>query len=180
MIAKNYWPHTISLMIFGSIIASSMTIKVAIENPVQDSNLYLNNYHVTDKNINEILLNQTAFQQKFQIKPEIINFSNDKVEVNFNIYSGNEKINNKAEFDISLTRPETVTLDKKFINENVNFEFNKAGRWNIYLKIKIEELTGYFYYELDSRKIGEIKKLDPFISNQRLEKIAQMRSHMKN
>ena len=58
MTLKNYWPQTISLMIFGSIVASTLTIQIAINNSVQDSNLFLDNYHVTDKNINEIFQNR--------------------------------------------------------------------------------------------------------------------------
>ena len=61
MTLKNYWPQTISLMIFGSIVASTLTIQIAINNSVQDSNLFLDNYHVTDKNINEIFSKQIDF-----------------------------------------------------------------------------------------------------------------------
>jgi hypothetical protein len=181
MTLKNYWPQTISLMIFGSIIASTFTIKIAINNPVEDSNLFLDNYHVTDKNINEIFSKQIDFTKNYQVKANIIEFSDNIIKIDFNIYKDGNllTLNDEVKFDLSLTRPETRDFDQIFNSQKIDFNISKAGRWNLYLKVQIDKSIGFFNYEIDSRKKGEIKILDPFVSLQRLEKIKKIAEQTK-
>lgn len=169
MFKKNYWPHAIILMILGSIIASYSTIKIAVENPVQDSNLFLNNYHITDKNINDILRSQILFNSKYSFDYSKSKFSKDGFELDLEILQNGERVNSLI--SSTVTRPETGDFDKSFSGERFSFQFPKSGRWIIYVKATVNNLTGYFSLELDSRESDNVQLLDPFISHKRVEKI---------
>ena len=171
MFKHNFWPHTIVLMIIGSIIASVWTIKIAITNPVQDSNLFLENYHIADKNINKILNSQMRFESKYKLDISKFEFSEEKIYGNIYITEAGQKID--SDFQIIVTRPEKTEFDTDINSSIFEFDIKQSGRWLIYIKTTVKNLTAYYYLELDTRKLGEIKVLNPFISHKKAEKVQQ-------
>jgi hypothetical protein len=165
----NLWPYVIVAMIIGAIVASLKTIVIALENPVQDSNLFLQNYHITDKNINEILYEQALFSSKYSLDVSKSVVSKEKLDFHAEILESEN-----SEFEILMTRPETVGFDEVFKTPDFSFEFPKEGRWKIHLKVSIEDITAYFYFEVDREK-EELILLDPFVSQKRVERIEEMR-----
>jgi len=169
MFKINYWPYAITLMIFGGVIGGYLTIQKAIENPVQASNLFLNNYHYTDKNINEILSSQIEFKSKYTLDYSKSRFSKDGFDLDLEILESGKKVD--ASIVSIVTRPETREFDKTFNTNRFSFKFPKSGRWIIHIKATVNNLTGYFSLELDSRDVGKVELLNPFISHKRVEKI---------
>jgi len=170
MFKFNFWPYLVISMIVGSIIASSWTIKIAVTNPVQQSNLFLENYHITDKNINEIIADQLIFNSKYKLDISNLHFSETKIYGNISITENEQVV--ETEFQTLITRPETTKLDTQIENGTFDFKITKSGRWLIYIKADVQNLTGYYYLELDNRELGDIQVLNPFISHKKIEKIA--------
>jgi hypothetical protein len=156
-------------MIIGSIIASYKTIEIAIKNPVQDSNLFLQNYHITDKHINSILQDQIYFNSRYSISLSETQFSENSFKGSFKVFEGEKEVVSKI--DGVITRPETTEFDTTFEGGNFEFKVPKSGRWNFYIKAEVDGKIGYFYFELDTRDLGDFKILDPFISHKRVENI---------
>jgi len=165
----NFWPLTIILMIVWAIVAGALTIKKAMNNPVQESNLFLSSYHIADKNINQILHSQIEFEKKYDLDISKLKFNEKDIFGNISILENGKTVD--SNFDIIITRPTSTEFDTNFQNANIKFEIPTIGRWNIYVKAEIKNLIGYFYLELDTRKPNEILVLNPFISHKRVERI---------
>jgi len=165
----NFWPLTIILMLVFAIVAAVLTIKKAVNNPVQESNLFLANYHIADKNINQILDSQIEFEKKYDLDISKLKFNEKEIFGNISILENGKMID--SDFDIIITRPTSTEFDTNVKNPNIKFEIPKLGRWNIYIKSEVKNLIGYFYLELDTRKPEEILVLNPFISHKRVERI---------
>jgi hypothetical protein len=171
---RNYWPHVIVLMILGAILASFFTIKIALQNSVVDSNLFLQNYHITDKNINDILSKQAEFNSIYNLDYSTSVVSENGID--FKIVVKNENGDEvKAKFEALVTRPETSEFDKVFTTSEFKFDFQKSGRWNVYLKTEVENLTAYHYFETDTRNPEKLQIIDPFVSHKRFEKMEAVR-----
>ena len=170
----NLWPSAIILMLTGAIIGGYKTISLAIENPVEQSSIFLEGYHQADKNINQILEDKLIFDKKYQLDIS-------KLKLNKNIISGKIKLLKKddlsfinANFELLLTRPETTVFDKRLkINDEVNFDLPKEGRWIIHLKVTTKNNTGYFSLEFNTAKPNDILILNPFVSQARLKYIQE-------
>jgi hypothetical protein len=170
----NLWPIAIILMLTGAVIGGYKTISLAIENPVEQSSIFLEGYHQTDKNINQILEDKLAFDSKYQLDIS-------QLELNKNTISGKIKLLKKddlsfvnANFELLLTRPETTVFDKRLkTNDEVNFDLPKKGRWIIHLKVTTKNNTGYFSLGLNTAKPNEILILNPFVSQVKLKHIQQ-------
>lgn len=72
---KNYWPHAIiGILLFG-VFMVSVSITIAMKNPIQDENTYFAKKRIVDENINEIIKEQTLFNSIYDYK---IWFSDEK------------------------------------------------------------------------------------------------------
>jgi len=152
----NYWPYAIVGMILTVVILGIWTIKVAVKNPVQLDNSYMMKYQDVDENINDILAKQELFETKYEI-----DLSNNKLQVGknkviINITSKDGKIVKEPEIIAIVTRPTTAQYDIhlnkfKFNGKNYeseDFELSNGGRWNIEVRVKIDEDIGYKTYKL--------------------------------
>ena len=160
---KNYWPHTVILMIVGIIIASGFTIKIAVENPVHEDDIFLDTYQNVDENINEILISQHQFTQKYEIKVnDKLNFGENSLKIKV-IDKSNGNLVENAKVTLLVTRPETTEFDQKIENlkyENGSYIANsikieKKGRWFVMPKVEINELTGFGKFEYNGTQSFE-------------------------
>lgn len=148
---KNYWPHTVVLMIVGIIIASGFTIKIAVNNPVHEDDIFLDTYQNVDENINEILISQHQFMQKYDIKVnDKLSYGENSLKIRV-IDKSNGNLVGDANVTLLVTRPETTEFDQKFENlkyENGSYiadsiQLQKQGRWFIMPKVTVDKLTGF-------------------------------------
>lgn len=153
--SKNYWPHGIAVMLILGVIACAWTIKIALDNPVEMSNMFMQKYQNVDDNINDILLSERKFDSIYQFK--IIN-NQLKVgnnNLSFELKKGSIFINN-ATIKALITRPETTKFDTHIDNIAIENSFyklsdiniSKEGRWIIRLQIDVDGLIVFKDFEL--------------------------------
>jgi hypothetical protein len=170
----NLWPSAIILMIFGAIIAGYKSISLAIENPVEQSSIFLEGYHQTDKNINQILEDKLAFDDKYQLDISKLKFEKNSISGKIELLKKDDFNFVNADFELLLTRPETTVFDEKIkTNDEVNFDLPKEGRWIIHLKVLRKNNTGYFSFEFNTAKPNDVLVLNPFVSQTRLKHIEE-------
>ena len=157
----NYWPHFIVASIFGVAGLCVWTVKIAVEHPVEMDSFYFDSYNNVDKDINNIILKQQAFDKKYMITLPSDNFT---IGQNSLVISINEIASDKAISDanitVVITRPDTQRLDKKpkllSVENGVytfdNFDIQKLGRWQIMSKVTIEDLTSFKKIEVNATK----------------------------
>jgi len=161
MKSRNYWPHTVVTMIVLCVIACAWTIKIALDNPVQMSNLYMDKYQAVDDNINTILIQTKQFDEKYRVGfPEsILNIGKNDFSFKLNTLDGLDISN--ANLKLLLTRPETREFDQVLDNldfkngfyEAKNLDIPKVGRWIVRLKIEIDDLVAFKNIEYMASKL---------------------------
>lgn len=153
------WPIIIALSIVGIIGACVVTIKVALNNPVEMSNYGMQNYHQYDDNVNEIIEAKIAFDQKYTIAfvtPQITE-KNSVIEYTVSDKSG--KMINDAKVEVILTRPDLKEFDMNLSNPAVMdgkytfapVDLPKVGRWDILAKISVGANQRYYNLKADTR-----------------------------
>jgi len=152
----NYWPFAIVGMILTVVILGTWTIKVAVNNPVQLDNSYMMKYQDVDEKINDILAKQKVFDSKYIINLDMnkLKVGKNKIVISLTDIDGNMVKNPKI--TAIVTRPTTGKYDillKKFTPDNnlfvsEAFELKNGGRWNIEVKVKIDDDIGYKTYKL--------------------------------
>lgn len=164
---KNYWPHTVIAMIIGIVIASSATISIAVDNPVHEENIFMDTYQNVDDNINEILVSQHHFIQKYKIEvDDKLKFGENSINIKVIDKATNNLVEN-AKVKVLITRPETTKFDQ--ILEDLKFEngaykatpikIEKEGRWFIMPQVKIGELIGFQKLEYNGTKVKDFKRI---------------------
>ncbi len=155
---KSYWPHAILVGIFLIIIACIWTIKVALANPVEMDDFYLQKYQKVDKNINTIIKKQKAFFKRFVLEYQSVVFKlNEENTISFSIKDKKTNLHvENAQILTILTRPETNAYNQEFkpkYTQNGKFtisgiKISKPGRWQFKSKIKIGDLEGFVEHEI--------------------------------
>jgi nitrogen fixation protein FixH len=154
------WPYGIALSFIGIIALIIGTIIVAQDNKVEDADLYMQNYHVIDENVNEILYAQIAFKKKYDIE-----FATEALKLDGTViaYRLQDKLGNPitdAQMEVILTRPNTRAYDMNLKNPTVGvdglYEFESVnlpleGRWNVMAKVTVGENYRYFNLKADTR-----------------------------
>ncbi len=156
---KSYWPHFIIASFIFIVVAGILTIKVALDNPVEMDNFYFEKYQIVDRDINDIILMQREFDKNYKFEIENRNLIVGKNLLKFKITDLNNSDIKNALVKILVTRPDTSKFDKKFeakyrdgFYQIDNVEIPKIGRWLIQSKIEINKLTGFFKREINATK----------------------------
>ena len=153
------WPIIIALSIVGIIAACVVTIKVALNNPVQMSDYGMQNYHSYDANVNDIINAKIAFDQKYSIAFVSQGISEKGTVIAYEVTDKSGKSINDAKVDVVLTRPDNTDFNIELANpsvENGKYTFNavdlpKAGRWDILAKISVGNDQRYYNLKADNR-----------------------------
>lgn len=154
------WPIAIGLSFIFVIALIIGTIKVSLNYPVEKSNDYMRDYHDADKNANEIIGSQIAFNSSYNVE-----FLTDKIDASstilkFKVTDKNGNSVDNATVEAILTRPDRHEFDIKLSNpkiENGIYTFDsvtlpKEGRWNMISKITIGENSRYLNLKADTRE----------------------------
>ncbi|WP_334082829.1 hypothetical protein [Helicobacter typhlonius] len=123
---KNYWPHAIIGVLLFGVFMVSVSITIAMKNPIQDENTYFAKKRIVDENINEIIKEQTLFHNIYDYK---IWLSDEKgIYANnsfiFPYYAQANRPDIKAKIPTSIISPNGVKLHielhKKLSSARIN------------------------------------------------------------
>lgn len=155
---RNYWPHAIVIGIILCIGACAWTIKIALDNPVEMDSFYLEKYQSVDRNFNDIMKKQHAFDNAYALEYGVRKFimgKEEMVTLKIKDKQSGEYLQN-ADVTLMLTRPETNANNhemKASRSSDGTFTFGpvvveKPGRWQLLAKIKAGDLEGFNKYEV--------------------------------
>lgn len=144
---RNYY-MTIFLFVFASlcvIIGVTLTLKIALSNPVEMDDSYLQSYQKTDKNIAAIQQSEHLFLSRFNANFDDTNLTNNGGIVSLNIVNRENNASvSTMHINAKITRPDSTKFD-----QNLSFAFDgnrytakvaalpKLGRWQV--KVQISE-----------------------------------------
>ncbi len=153
------WPYGIALsfiLIIGLIYA---TIVVSLEYPVEQSDINLQNYHAYDKNVNDFIQKQIAFDKLYTLSYEGEPVNAEATVLRYKITDKAGKPVNNAQIKVMVTRPDThkfdMPLEKFSVAEGIytseTITLPKAGRWNLIANIIVDGHERYLNLKADTR-----------------------------
>ncbi len=138
------WPIGIILAIFGVIVLSVWTIEQANIKPVVMDDYYFESKRDVERNINDIIRKQQAFDRKYTVTLHADRFVVGENSIAVTIET---KVDHRpvadANVTVKITRPDTDRYDKMLTLRDYKegrytfapFPVEKIGRWQILLKI---------------------------------------------
>ncbi len=153
-----HWPIGITLSIIGVAGLCIWTIKIAQGFPVEIDSSYFADYIDVDTNINEIIMVQKEFDNKYNLQIEKNNFKIGENSIKIEITDKQNNAINNANIEIVITRPQTAKYDKKLtmisradgIYQFEPFDVKKVGRWQIQSKTTLNNLISYDKIEVNA------------------------------
>lgn len=153
------WPYGIALSFLLIIGLIYMTIVTSLEYPTQSSDRNLLNYHQYDKDANDIIKKQIAFDKAYNLSfvTKQINVKATTIQYKLTDKAG-VAINN-ATIKAMITRPDhhdyDIALENPEIADGVysfkTVSLPKEGRWNIIASITIGEQSRFLNLKADTR-----------------------------
>ncbi len=153
------WPILISLSIFVIFLAAIATVIVALKNPVEMSDLGMQEYHKYDMNVNKIIASRVAFNRKYEIE-YLGKLDQANAIVAYKITDKAGQVVNDAKINIMITRPndhatdiplEGATIDKGIYTFK-SVSLPKPGRWDIMANVVIADNQRYYNLKADTRQ----------------------------
>jgi nitrogen fixation protein FixH len=154
------WPIIIAVSTVIVIIFGVVTIKKAIENPVEMSDYGMQNYHEYDRDANAIIKAKIAFDQKYSISFLTPQISEKGTVIEYNVTDKAGKAVSDAKVQVVLTRPDMNKYDVNLSNPTVTegkytfapVDLPKAGRWDVMAKVSVGADQRYYNIKADTRK----------------------------
>lgn len=158
---KNYWPHAILGIILAVVIGGAVSIKDAINHPVQESTYFMEKYQGVEDNAYELEQQKDKFDKNFKIFYSIKKFKIGKNSLSLKIINRetNQPVNN-ADIAMLLTRPNTNDFNKKLKPKKVqngsyvfeDLDIQRLGRWKILTTTKIDGFRGFNSYDINATR----------------------------
>ena len=121
------WPYAIVVSILLIVVASGMTIYVALNHPVELSDSNMQSYHHYDKNANEFIAAKIAFNRNYTITYVSEKFDVDNAVIVYKVTDTSGAVVNNAKVDIVLTRPDNRNSDLVLDNPTtIDFKNNSS------------------------------------------------------
>ncbi len=155
------WPIGIVLSIFGLILLSIWTIQQANIKPVVEDDYYFDTYQNVERNINDIIKKQQAFDKKYNVAIDAKVFQVGQNTLAVTIVTKENTPVNDANITVKITKPDTNKFDKKPKLKNLQngiytfeaFDIEKIGRWQIMTKITTpDQLVSFTKTEVNATK----------------------------
>jgi len=155
------WPIGIILAILGVIVLGIWTIDQASHNPVVVDDYYFDSYQNVERNINDIIKKQQAFDKKYNVNIGTKAFQIGPNGLAVTIMTKANQPVNDANITVKITRPDTDEFDKKpklksqknGIYTFETFDIEKIGRWQIMTKIATpDQLVSFTKTEVNATK----------------------------
>lgn len=153
------WPIIIAVSTVIVIMFGVVTIKMAMNNPVEMSDYGMQGYHSYDNDANEIINAKIAFDKKYSVDFVTPQISEKGTVIVYKVTDKEGKAINDAKIEAVLTRPDTTKLDINLSNPLINegqYTFNavdlpKQGRWDILAKVSVGADQRYYNIKADTR-----------------------------
>ena len=154
------WPYAIVGSILFIIAAAAATVVVAVKNPVEMSDMDMQDYHHYDANANDIINAMIEFDKKYDISYHSHEFNMDKATVSYKLIDKENRPVNSAKINIMVTRPDNhkndMPFDKPTKVENGVYTFDVGklpleGRWNVLAEVIVGKDVRYFNLKVDTR-----------------------------
>lgn len=157
--AGRKWPIIIAVSTLIVIGFGVVTIKTAMNNPVQMSDYGMQNYHEYDRDANDIINAKIAFDQKYLISFLTPQIAEKGAILEYQVTDKSGNAVNDAKFEVVLTRPDNTDFDVNCTQTSViegKYTFNavdlpKEGRWDIMAKVTVGADQRYFNLKADTR-----------------------------
>jgi YtkA-like len=157
--AGRKWPIIIAVSIVAVIGLGVLTVKIAINNPVEVSNYGMQQYHQYDDNVNNILAAKILFDKKYTVTFMTPQITEKGALIAYQVIDKSGKAVNDAKIDVVLTRPDTTKLDVNLTQPSVNegkytfsaVDLPRVGRWDVLAKIAIGTDQRYYNLRADTR-----------------------------
>ncbi|WP_295051774.1 FixH family protein [Sulfuricurvum sp.] len=154
------WPIIIAVSTVIVIIFGVLTIKAAINNPVEMSDYGMQNYHEYDRDANDIIEAKIAFDQKYSIAFLTSQITEKGSVIEYKITDKAGKAVNNASLNVILTRPDMNKYDINLSNPTVSegkytfapVDLPKVGRWDIMSKVSVGTDQRYYNLKADTRE----------------------------
>ncbi|TLD80855.1 hypothetical protein LS68_005090 [Helicobacter sp. MIT 05-5293] len=121
---KNYWPLAIIGVIIFGVIMVSISITIALKNPIQDDNAYFTKKRIVDENINQLLIDQDIFDASFNRYLDILDSSDATLVRDTNLLSPYQSKPHRDKFNPKF--PTQAFIDKQNIRLALNLIPQKA------------------------------------------------------
>jgi nitrogen fixation protein FixH len=153
------WPIIILGSIFGIVFASVATVVVALDNPVEMSDLGMQGYHEYDTNINEIIASKIKFDQSYNVTYNGKQLAASGTVLSYKVTDKSGNPVNDAKINVMLTRPNShahdIALESPSVEQGVyTFEsvnLPKEGRWDIMANVVVSDKQRYYNLKADTR-----------------------------
>jgi len=153
------WPIIIAVSTVIVIMFGVVTIKMAMNNPVEMSDYGMQGYHSYDNDANDIINAKIAFDKKYSVAFVTPQISEKGTVIVYKVTDKEGKAINDAKIEAVLTRPDTTKLDINLSNPLINegqYTFNavdlpKQGRWDILAKVSVGADQRYYNIKADTR-----------------------------
>ncbi len=152
----NLWPYAIVGSILAIAFACAITVKIALDNPVQMDSAFFDKYQKVDENINEILKKQEKFNTLYHVEILKESISLGENTLMLKIVDKQDNPIENAKVEVLITRPDSSAFDIRLkpisssdgIYKFESFQIEKLGRWQILSKVSIDDLTAFNKQEL--------------------------------
>jgi len=153
------WPWIVVGSILGIVGLSYWTVRIAMNNPVQMSDLDMQDYRHFDHDANAIISAKIAFDNKYRVEYVTETFKSDGATVRFKVLTREGEPVNDANVSVRLTRPGTHDFDREINMVSVadgvyTFEtvtLPKEGRWDVLTRIVAGDDQRYLNLKADTR-----------------------------
>ena len=153
------WPWIVVGGILGVVGLSYWTVKIALENPVQLSDLDMQDYRHFEHDANENIRAKIAFDQKYSLEYLTETFKSEGADIIFKVTTRTGEPVNDANFTVRVTRPGTHEFDRNVSVRSVQdgvYSFKsvslpKEGRWDILTHVQIGDEHRYLNLKADTR-----------------------------
>ncbi|NLC27754.1 MAG: 4-hydroxy-3-methylbut-2-en-1-yl diphosphate synthase [Campylobacteraceae bacterium] len=155
----NAWPYAIVGSIFLVVIACGITIKIALNHPVQlDEGYYLSKYQDVDNSINDLLAKQRIFDETYTVEHnlrKVIMGKSTIIPVSVRLKTDLSLVD-KASIELLLTRPDSNDFNLKMQSSTTKdgsylfgpITVDKPGRWQLLAKVRVGEDEGFIKHEI--------------------------------
>jgi len=154
------WPIGVSASILLVVFACVVTVYIAVKTPVEESNVYMQGYHDTDANYNDIIRARNSFDKLYVINFETPQINQEDTKIAFSVKTLDGEVIKDAKLKVVLTLPYTSKSDITL--ENASFDgklysfdsitLPNPGRWNIMTKVSVGDEYKFYNLHADTRQ----------------------------
>jgi len=153
------WPWIVLGSILGVVGLSYWTVNIALNNPVQLSDLDMQDYRHFEHDANENIRAQIAFDKKYSVEYVTETFKPEGASIAFKVTTRSGDPVDDANFTVRVTRPGTHEFDRNVSVVKVqdglySFEtvtLPKEGRWDVLTLVNIGNDHRYLNLKADTR-----------------------------